>query len=73
MADKTVKAKHDHSKTMDIAEAGRKYFGIGRSASYAAAKSGDIPSKRIGGKIVALIPAIERMLELGSTIGKDDA
>jgi hypothetical protein len=33
------------------------------NASYEAAKRGDIPTIKIGGKIRALVPAIERTLE----------
>jgi hypothetical protein len=55
-------AKHDPTKTMAVPDAGRKYFNLGRNASYEAAKRGDIPVIKIGGKLVAVIPAIERML-----------
>jgi hypothetical protein len=55
--------KHDTTKTMAVPDAGRIYFGLGRNAAYAAAARGDIPTIKIGGKIVAVIPAIERMLE----------
>jgi ribosomal protein S14 len=63
MTDKKIKSQHDQTKTMPLIEAGRKYFGLGRSASYEAAERGEIPTIRIGGKIMALVPAIERMLE----------
>jgi hypothetical protein len=46
-----------------IPEAGRRYFGLGRGASYAAARRGDIPTIKIGGKRRANIPAIERKFE----------
>jgi hypothetical protein len=62
MADKHVKARHDPSKTMAVADAGRLYFNLGRNASYDAAKRGEIPTIRFGNKIVAVVPAIERML-----------
>jgi hypothetical protein len=54
--------KHDPTKTMAVVDAGRRYFNLGRNAAYDAAKRGDIPVIRIGGKIVAVVPAIERML-----------
>ena len=34
--------------TMDVPDAGYKYYGLGRSASYAAADAGLIPTKRVG-------------------------
>jgi hypothetical protein len=58
-----IKAKPDRTKTLSVPEAGRIYFDLGMNASYEAAKRGDIPTIKIGGKIRALVPAIERMLE----------
>tara|TARA_Y100000310_G_scaffold291014_2_gene318626 strand:+ start:3001 stop:3180 length:180 start_codon:yes stop_codon:yes gene_type:complete len=45
-----------------VPKAGRKYFGLGVSASYEAARRGDIPTIKIGKRIYAVIPAIERRL-----------
>jgi len=36
----------ESGETMSIPAAGKKYFGLGKSASYAAAKSGDLPTIR---------------------------
>ena len=58
-----IKAKPDRTKTLSVPEAGRIYFDLGMNASYEAAKRGDIPTIKIGGKIRALVPAIEQMLE----------
>jgi hypothetical protein len=58
-----IKAKPDRTKTLSVPEAGRIYFDLGMNASYEAAKRGDIPTIKIGGKIRALVPAIERTLE----------
>lgn len=49
--------------TMGVVAAGRHYFGIGEAASYAAAKAGEIPCVRIGGRWFASVPAIERMIQ----------
>src|SRR5260221_11382287 len=49
--------------TMSVPAAGKKYFGLERAASYNAAKTGMIPTIRIGRKLRALPVAIERMLE----------
>jgi hypothetical protein len=58
-----TKPEADESKTMSVPKAGKIFFGLGRDASYQAAKTGQIPAVRIGGKVRALVPAIERMLE----------
>jgi hypothetical protein len=34
----------DSAKTMSVPEAGRRYFGLSRGSSYAAAKNGQIPT-----------------------------
>jgi hypothetical protein len=47
---------------MSVPAAGRHFFGIGEAASYAAAKAGEIPRIRIGKRIFASVPAIEKML-----------
>ena len=35
-------------KTLSVPTAGRLYYGLGRNASYSAAKRGDIPVIRVG-------------------------
>ena len=40
--------------TMPLPEFGKRYYGLGRSASYAAAARGDIPVIRVGGKLLGL-------------------
>jgi hypothetical protein len=49
--------------TMPIEEAGRRYYGLGRSASYDAARTGLMPTIRFGRRVQALPRAIERQLE----------
>jgi len=51
------------AKTLSVPEAGRKYFGLGRNASYEAAKRGDIPTIQIGRLLRASVVALERRLE----------
>lgn len=41
----------EDEKTMSIPAAGRKYYGLGRAASYEAADSGLIPTIRVGKKL----------------------
>jgi hypothetical protein len=55
---------HDNAPfTMSVPEAGRKYFDMGRGASYAAAERGDIPTIRIGRLLRVPVRALERMLD----------
>lgn len=45
-----------------VPEAGARYFGIGRAASYCAANKGDIPTLRIGRRLFVPVPQLELML-----------
>jgi hypothetical protein len=38
----------DESLTISVPEAGRRYFGLSRNGSYAAAERGDIPTIQVG-------------------------
>ncbi len=49
-------------RTISVPEAGRDYLGIGRDASYEAAKRGEIPVIRIGKLLRVPIVAMERLL-----------
>jgi excisionase family DNA binding protein len=48
--------------TYDVVEAGR-LLGLGRNASYEAAKSGQIPTIRIGKRLLVPKAALQRMLD----------
>jgi hypothetical protein len=61
MAD-TAMATAQEDKTLSVPDAGRRHFGLGENASYAAAKRGDIPTIKIGKIIRVPIIALERML-----------
>ena len=50
-------------KTLSVPEAGRLYLGIGRDASYQAAKNGEIPVIRVGSLLRVPVVAMERLLE----------
>ena len=50
-------------KTMSVPAAGRKYLGVGKNTAYAAARSGQIPTIRIGRLLRVPIAAMERLLE----------
>jgi hypothetical protein len=49
--------------TMSVPEAGKHYFGLGRNASYEAAKRGDIPTIKVGKLLRAVVQALDRKLE----------
>jgi hypothetical protein len=55
--------KMDDCKTLTVPEAGRRYFGLGRNASYEAARRGDIPTIRIGRLLRVPVVQMERKLE----------
>jgi excisionase family DNA binding protein len=48
-------------KTLSVAQAGE-VLGIGRSAAYQAARAGQIPTIRIGRRLLVPIIALEEML-----------
>ena len=52
--------------TISVPEAGRRYFDMGRGASYAAAERGEIPTIRIGRLLRVPVRALERMLDKAS-------
>jgi hypothetical protein len=49
--------------TLSVPEAGRRYFNLGRNASYAAAERGDIPTIRIGKILRVPVRAMEKLLD----------
>ena len=49
-------------KTLSVPEAGRRYFDLAKNAAYEAARRGDIPVIRIGGRLRVPVVALERML-----------
>ena len=56
-------AMMETAKTMSVPEAGRRYFNIGKNASYDAAKRGEIPVIKIGSRLRVPVSALDRMLE----------
>ncbi len=48
--------------TMSVPEAGKEYLGLGRDASYQAARRGELPIIRIGKRMIVPRIAMERML-----------
>jgi excisionase family DNA binding protein len=52
--------------TIDIPEAARR-LGIGKNQGYSAAQRGEIPTVRIGKRVVVPVAALERLLEGSSS------
>ncbi|HXW29764.1 MAG TPA: hypothetical protein VEK55_10395 [Xanthobacteraceae bacterium] len=57
----------DDPKTLTVPEAGRRYFDLGRNASYEAARRGDIPTIRVGRLLRVPVIALERKLNEATT------
>ncbi len=55
--------REDEPKTMSIPAAGKRFFGLGRNASYEAARRGEIPFLRFGRKKRVPVAACQRMLD----------
>jgi hypothetical protein len=49
---------------VSVPEGGHLLAGLGRSASYEAARRGDLPVLRIGGRLVVPVAALRRLLQL---------
>jgi Helix-turn-helix domain len=49
--------------TLSVPEAGRRYFGLSRNGSYAAAERGELPTIKIGRLLRVPVRALERMLD----------
>ena len=50
-------------KTISVPEAGKRYFDLAKNAAYAAAKSGELPVIRIGGRLRVPVCQLEQMLQ----------
>ncbi len=53
----------ENPKTISVPEAGWRYFGLSKNASYEAARRGDLPVIRIGRILRVPVAAMDRMLE----------
>lgn len=59
--------------TISITDAGALFYGLSRNGSYDAARRGDIPTIRIGRKIVVPVAPVALQLGLRSTAGNEAA
>jgi hypothetical protein len=65
-----MKTKGEPPKVLSVPEAGRQYFGLGRNASYDAARANQLPVVKIGKRLFVSVVALERMLaEAGQKTG----
>jgi hypothetical protein len=60
-------------KTLTVAEAGERYFGLCPRSSYAAVARGEIPVIKIGRLLRVPVVAMDRMLEQAGTAKRDTA
>ena len=60
--------KQAFPRTLSVPEAGKRYFGISRNASYRAAERGDLPVIRVG-KLLR-VPVIQMEKKLAGEEGK---
>jgi hypothetical protein len=56
-------------QTLSVPQAGKRYFGLSRNASYAAAQRGQLPIIRIGRLLRVPVRAMERMLDQAGAKG----
>ncbi|GAA4531391.1 helix-turn-helix domain-containing protein [Chelativorans composti] len=56
--------------TISVPEAGRLFFGLARNAAYEAAKNGDIPTVKVGGRIMVPVAPLAERLGLKSRVGQ---
>jgi hypothetical protein len=63
MTAKQGQARREELKTMSIPEAGKKYYGLSRNGSYAAAERGEIPFIGVGRLKRVPVVAMERKMD----------
>ena len=63
MTAKQGQARKEAPLTMSVPEAGKKYFGLSRNGSYAAAERGEIPTIDVGRLKRVPVRAMERKLD----------
>ena len=58
--------------TISVPEAGQRYFGLSRNASYMAAARGELPTVKIGRLLRVPVRALEHMLDRAAESKKTD-
>jgi hypothetical protein len=59
--------------TMSVPDAGKRFFNIGRNASYAAAAAGTIPTIRVGRLLRVPVAVMERIVSANSPLSSEAA
>jgi excisionase family DNA binding protein len=52
--------------TLSVPEAGKRYFGLSRNGSYAAAERGEIPTIKVGRLLRVPVRAMDQLMESAS-------
>jgi hypothetical protein len=58
--------------TISVPEAGKRYYGLSRNGSYAAARRGEIPTIKVGRLRRVPVRAMERLLDTADQGGRHD-
>jgi hypothetical protein len=61
--DTRVARTKEQEKVLTVPQAGKRYLKLGTTASYAAARRGEIPVLKIGGRLLVPTAAMEALLE----------
>lgn len=56
--------------TISVPDAGKLFYGLSRNAAYLAARAGDIPTVKIGGRIMVPVVPLAEKLGLKATVGR---
>ena len=59
--------------TISVPDAGALFFGLARNGAYEAARRGDIPTVKVGGRIMVPVAPLAAKLGLQATIGRTAA
>jgi hypothetical protein len=62
MGTKPRRRSRQSAHTLIVVEAGKKYLGLGKHGSYAAAAKGEIPTIKVGSIMRVPVAAMERLL-----------
>jgi hypothetical protein len=60
---RTRRPPHPQAQTMSVPDAGWKYLGLSKNASYEAAERGDIPTIKVGKLLRVPVRAMEQILD----------
>ena len=58
--------------TISVPDAGAVFFGLARNGAYEAARRGEIPTVRVGGKVRVPVAPVAEKLGLKTVFGRSD-